>query len=129
MSQSWDQPLFCLHGNPVGSCMACAKEGKQRGEQGQHQAASADDAASWWQSAWAALLHLASKGEPFTSEHITELVGLPRRSATGANSAMGALIGTASRAHIIKLVGTVPASRPISHGAQIGLWLGIDQEW
>lgn len=129
MSQPWDVPLPCDHGNPIGSCLQCAAEGRALGEQGQDQAASSRAAAQWWAAAWQALLQLAASGEPFTSEHITEQVGLPRRSATGANSAMGALIGTASRAGIIRLVGSTTAARPISHGAQIGLWEGVDQPW
>jgi hypothetical protein len=129
VSQPWDVPLFCDHGNPVGSCLACRAEGQQRGQEGQDQAASSAAALAWWRAAWSTLLHLAAGGEPFTSEHITGQVGLPRKSATGANSAMGALMGTASRTGIIELVGSTPASRPISHGAQIGVWKGVDQPW
>lgn len=124
--QPWDQPLFCEHGNPVEACARC---GIALGEQGQALAASSADALAWWRNAWAALLKLAAASEPFTSEHVIAMVGLPRRSAQGANSAVGSLIGHASKAGLIQLVGSTPATRPISHGAQIGLWEGVEQEW
>lgn len=127
----------CRHGKdkspiPTG-CMLCLLEGELAALEGQSKALRSEAGQRWMEKAMPVALQLAASGQPFSSEHITAQVGLPRASRKpGSNSAVGALIGALSRQGLITLVGAVKATDPISHAAQLGLWVGTekaDQEW
>ncbi len=71
---------------------------------------------------------LASLGVVFTSEDITETVGLPRGSVgTNQNNAVGAMMNGLSRYGRIKRVGSRLSRRPGSHAAELAEWIGV--EW
>jgi hypothetical protein len=63
------------------------------------------------------------RGELFTSEDLIAEIGLPRGTVgKDVNNAVGAVIRAASVAGLIRRIDYVPAARPNSHGAVIGLW-------
>lgn len=127
----------CTHGKDRSSidtlCLLCLLEGELAAQEGQARALQSQAGKAWMAKAMPVALQLAAAGKPFSSEHITAQVGMPRSARTpGSNSAVGALIGALSRQGLITLVGAVKASDPISHAAQLGLWVGTekaDQEW
>jgi DNA-directed RNA polymerase subunit RPC12/RpoP len=77
--------------------------------------------------AWAArfesaLRTLASQHEPFTSEDVTDICGLP---ALASGSAVGARVSAAARRGIIVWTGEVrTATTPNTHGALLKIWRG-----
>lgn len=96
-----------------------------RKEQGQQQAWTAADEA-WKQAAMTELLRRAASGERFTSEDITNTVGLPSGdTALNRNNAVGALIGSAVKRKQIVEVAWVRSTRPTSNGARLGVYVGV----
>jgi hypothetical protein len=84
-----------------------------------------DAAAQWRARAWLAMHELAADGEPFTSEDLVELVGLPRRvEGANTNNAVGAIFSAASRRRLIERVGIRNARRPALHAAALTVWKG-----
>lgn len=81
----------------------------------------------WTQLAREAIGWLAEEGEPFTSEDLVRIVGLPRPGATRSNrnNAVGAVLGGAARRGVIRKVGYRNAQRPRLHAAQLAVWEGI----
>lgn len=76
-----------------------------------------------WPDVAMAWVRALPRGEWFTSEDITEAIGLPRGEVgKDANNAVGAVVNAAARAGLIHRESYVPASRSNSHGAVIGLW-------
>lgn len=61
-------------------------------------------------------------GRQFTSEDLTDAIGLPRRVGTNRNNAVGAAMQTASGRRIIKRVGYTTATRKESHGRALTVW-------
>src|SRR3954447_14097129 len=95
-------------------CLLCLLEGELAAQAGQAQALASEAGKAWMTKAMPVALQLAAAGQPFTSEHITAAVGMPRSSRTpGANNAVGALMGALSRQGLITLAGAVRASDPI----------------
>lgn len=70
---------------------------------------------------------LASKRQPFTSEDITHIVGLPRgRIGKDLNNSVGAMMNGMARSKKIGKTGRrVLSKRPTSHGAELTEWIGI----
>lgn len=84
------------------------------------------DAAERWRArAWLAMHDLADQGDPFTSEDLVDLVGLPRRvEGANTNNAVGAIFSAAARRHVIERVGIRNAQRPALHAAALTVWKG-----
>ena len=61
-------------------------------------------------------------GRQFTSEDLTDAIGLPRRVGTNRNNAVGSAMQTASRRRIIKRIGYTTATRKESHGRALAVW-------
>lgn len=80
----------------------------------------------WKSAATDTIRVLASSGEPFTSEDVTQRIGLPSGGkAMNLNNQVGALMtAAAKRGDITKTDITVPSQNPTSHGAQIAVWQG-----
>ena len=107
------------------ACKFC--HARKRAVDGQERAYNA--AASWTDNAQAALDALIAAGEPFTSEDVTEAIGLPAgHHETNRNNAVGALIGNASREGLIANVGHTPSRSPRSNGATLVKWRGKSHE-
>jgi len=88
-------------------------------------ALASDAVPDWYDQAWTVLLGLAAKGDPFTSEDVVAVVGLPRGDvSTNKNNAVGALISSAARKHIIHKVGYRNSKRPALHAAALAVWVG-----
>lgn len=76
---------------------------------------------SWLHKANIVLTGLAATGAEFTSEDVTEVVGLP---PTGSPNAVGALINAARNRGLIVRVGDTQARRRNQHAARLTLWKG-----
>ena len=64
-------------------------------------------------------------GVPFTSEHLTALIGLPRkRPGRDRNNAVGSALGAASKRGTIEKVGLTTSKRTALHAATLHLWMG-----
>ena len=95
-----------------------------RKEQGQAQAWTTADE-QWKAAAMTELLRRAATGERFTSEDITNTVGLPSGdTALNRNNAVGALIGSAVKRKEIIEVDWTRSTRPTSNGARLGVYVG-----
>lgn len=80
----------------------------------------------WAYQAKAALRALARTGRPFTSEDLTDIVGLPTgTTATNRNNAVGAIINAYAKTKMINRVGDRPARNRSSHGHRIAVWQGF----
>jgi len=95
-------------------------------ERGMAQAREARDVHEWRKLFRAAVVYLASIGDPFTSEDVIELVGLPREDGTmNANNAVGAMMNALARADVIvKTYERRQSMRATSHGREIAVWIG-----
>lgn len=72
---------------------------------------------------------LADQHVEFTSENLTNLVGLPRgRIGKDRNNAVGAAISAAARRRTIRRVRYEKATRPGSHSAVVGVWIGTHNQ-
>lgn len=70
------------------------------------------------------LLRRARTGQPFTSEDITDTVGLPSNGENN-NNAVGALMSLARRRGLIRKTGRMlPSRRPRSHARYLMEWEG-----
>lgn len=99
--------------------------GKTLKEEGMAQAREAGDVQRWRVAFGEAVTMLARRGEPFTSEDVTEIVGLPRETKQNRNSAVGAMMnGYASRGIIRKTGRRVQSRHPQSHAREILEWMG-----
>jgi hypothetical protein len=82
-------------------------------------------AEQWRARAWLAMDELAQDGEPFTSEDLVDLVGLPSRvEGANTNNAVGAIFAAAARRRLIERVGIRNAQRPALHAAALTVWKG-----
>lgn len=88
-------------------------------------AAAAAAAGEWHDDARNTIRELAATGEPFTSEDVVAVVGLPRGNvATNRNNAVGAIMSAAARRGEIRKVGYRNAKRPALHAAALAVWVG-----
>lgn len=83
-------------------------------------------APTWTQLARSAVQALAARPDPFTSEDVIDLVGLPRPgSGANRNNAVGAIMSGCARAGMIKKTGQyVETRRPTSHARIVAVWEG-----
>jgi hypothetical protein len=120
---------YCPKHVPPLSARAEYDPGIVRKGRGQENAISASDP-RWLSDAKQAILTLAAFGRPFTSEDVTERVGLPRGvTGTNKNNAVGAIMSAAARRNIIRKTGRhVLSKRASSHGAELIEWIGAADE-
>lgn len=77
----------------------------------------------------ATLRELALSGVLFTSETITDKIGMPPYidpTSQNRGNLVGALMGGASRKKMIVFVRAVKSTHPITHAARIAQWKGDD---
>lgn len=80
----------------------------------------------WALHAKTVLRQLCRTGRPFTSEDLTDVVGLPTgTTATNRNNAVGAIINAYAKTGMIMRVGDRPARNRSSHGHRIAVWQGF----
>ncbi len=100
--------------------------GEKLKDEGQQRALFAQDVDGWKQSFWDELIKWAVSGERFTSEDITEVVGLPRKEiGKDRNNAVGAMMSGAAKKGVIVKDGRRSAKRPSQHAAELTVWKGI----
>lgn len=77
---------------------------------------------------YATVERLAATGEPFTSEDVINLIGLPSGSpGLHRNNAVGALMqGCARRKIIVRHGDTTQSRRALSHAAELTYWIGAE---
>lgn len=129
----------CRHGEPRGPryCALCrrwlaelrgdyvqAPTGEARRDAGQQIALTAADG-DWKQTAREALRDLADSGRGFTSEDLTDRVGLPSGDVgANRNNAVGALMSWAVRSGLIVEVGQTRSTRRTSNAAKLSRYVG-----
>lgn len=71
--------------------------------------------------AWFATVRI---GETFTADSLIEAVGLPADSATNANNAVGAFIGSLARSKpaLVRAIGYDTSKRAESHARVVRVW-------
>ena len=95
-------------------------------EEGMRYAREAGDVQRWRRAFAEQVEALARRGEPFTSEDVTALVGLPRDSQQNRNSAVGAMMNGLAKRGIIRKTGQrVKSAYPQSHAREILQWIGV----
>lgn len=100
-------------------------EGRRRRDAGMERV-TANTPLDWRVRFDAVLVRLARGGEPFTSEDITAVVGLPRRAGSGGNNVVGARMRRARGLGWIAKTGAyVPARRANQHATVIAQWVGV----
>jgi hypothetical protein len=115
-SDIWDGQQIIPAGQQDGALGDRLKE-KGMGVAEQAEAMTGSD---WNSRADAVIRSLALARHPFTSEDVTERVGLPRSSG-----AVGARMNAASRRGVIKWTGRMAsANRPNQHSALLKVWQG-----
>lgn len=104
-----------------------AATGPELKAEGMQQARDASDVQAWKARFTRAVEQLAERGEPFTSEDVTALCGLPRESQQNRNAAVGAMMsGMATKGVIRKTGRRVQSKLPRSHAREILEWVGVD---
>jgi hypothetical protein len=81
-------------------------------------------AGSWSNKARAGISFLAALRIQFTSEDLTDIVGLPNDVGVNANNAVGAVVSAAAAAKEIRRVGYVKCRRRSSHSRVLAVWTG-----
>jgi hypothetical protein len=79
---------------------------------------------------WAAdvIGDLASRGEPFTSDHLEQAIEHdPNGIRPDSRNAIGAAFGAASRRGVIEPVGYTQSQRPEAHARVVRVWRGTGQ--
>lgn len=135
----------CMHGEPRGPiyCPLCRRflaqlrenyrkslagepsreTGEQRREAGEQLALIG--AGDWTVSARSALRTLADSGRRFTSEDLTDMVGLPSGDVgTNRNNAVGAVMSWAVRTGLVVSVGQTKSTRARSNAAKLSVYVG-----
>jgi hypothetical protein len=127
---SGQHKLFDTLGGDQICALGCGYRVKDAGEQlkqdGMERAKGARDIQEWKEEFNNTVAECAKNGLPFTSEHITMIVGLPRKEVEmNANNAVGAMMNGAAKRGVIKKTGRrVSSRRPTSHGAELTEWMG-----
>lgn len=80
----------------------------------------------WHTRAKNAIWELAGQGRPFTSEDITDLVGLPdpTNRPNGANNSVGLLLNQVAKRYGLRRVNMTKARNPQSNGRLLTVWQG-----
>lgn len=67
----------------------------------------------------------AQRGTPFTSEDVTDIIGLADSSGSPRNSIVGAMINGCAKGGMIRKTGRmVPSRNTTSHASEIREWIG-----
>lgn len=96
-----------------------------RADREEGMASALSRASDWGDRAGVVIDFLAATGLPFTSEDVTEVVGLPP--AGCSPNAVGAVMNAASRRGVIQRIGDTVAVRRNQHATRIGLWRGVPE--
>lgn len=83
---------------------------------------------TWFDRATTALIALAASGDPFTSDDLIDVVGVPDadHQPNARNNQVGAVFREAARQGIIRSEGRVVQSRqPHRKGGAVRVWRGI----
>ena len=121
-----DMSNACLHGEPRGMryCALC----RGAGTRGEARTSSPAPVAGmdWQTAAKNAIWELAGSGKPFTSEDVTDLVGLPdaTHKPNGANNSVGLLLQSVSKRFGLRRVDMTKARNPQSNGRLLTVWQG-----
>lgn len=80
----------------------------------------------WNTRAKNAIWELASSGQPFTSEDVTDLIGLPDPTSrpNSANNAVGTMLNQVAKRYGLRRVDMVKARNPQAHGRLLTVWQG-----
>lgn len=81
----------------------------------------------WQTRAKHAIWQLASSGQPFTSEDVTDIAGFPDplgHRANGPNNNIGMLINRYAKPYGLRRIDMKPAKNPQAHGRLITVWKG-----
>lgn len=115
--------MECEHGEPRGpqACALCRYKANALKVQGIETAREPHE--DWIKLAVAKIIELARTGRPFTSEDVTDAIGLPG----GSNKAVGAAFNQVAKTKQIIKVGDRPAARPTSHRRSLAVWQGFKQ--
>lgn len=108
----------CIHGyDAEHRCPWC----KHTAPRGHTQGVGAGD---WKQQATHALYELAHSGRPFTSEDLTDMVGLPNDSSANRNNSVGAFINANAKRYGLRRTDLAKARNPQAHGRLLAVWIG-----
>lgn len=87
------------------------------------QAEAALDAKAEWHGRARAYVKSLTRGTLITSEDVTDVIGLPTGTvARNRNNAVGALMQSLARKHLLSKQGYTQSRNPQAHGAVIALW-------
>lgn len=112
----------CLHGYPeLKRCPWCKHMPEAAGT---HTVTVLERQGDWNQAALHALWELAHSGKPFTSEDLTDMVGLPNPSAANRNNKVGSFIQRNAYRMRLRRTDQVKARNPQAHGRWITVWVG-----
>ena len=78
----------------------------------------------WTQAAKHALHELAASGKPFTSEDLTDIVGLPHASGPNRNNSVGTFVKAHARRFGLRRIDMAKARNPQAHGRLLAVWVG-----
>lgn len=110
----------CPHGVPIETAHRCAFCRRA----GQVATMERNLGTDWHTNATNALVELAGSGRPFTSEDLTDIVGLPGAIRANGNNAVGAFIQTAAKRLGLRRIGLERARNPQAHGRSLAVWVG-----
>lgn len=117
----------CEHGETRGVryCALCRRAGG-RGEAHTSPPVHAQHDLDWSTRAKNAIWDLASSGRTFTSEDVTDLVGLPdpTNRPNGANNSVGMLLQSVAKRYGLRRVDMTKARNPQAHGRLLTVWQG-----
>lgn len=110
------------HTVPCPDCERAA--GQKAKEEGMALALSPDPLTEWKAAFRSTVTTWAGQGKRFTSEDVTDYIGLPSGAkGMNANNAVGAMMNALARKGIIrKTYHREPSRRPSSHGAELVVW-------
>lgn len=102
--------------------------GTEAKREGMARALQPQELVRWREQFREAVTMWAERGVPFTSEDITDTIGLPRGIAQNKNNAVGAMMnGMAVRGIIRKTGRRVQSTRSHSHAREILEWVGVQR--
>ena len=109
----------CPHGYPEADSHRCAMCRRQSSS-----TINRVMVTDWHTAAHHALVELAGSGRPFTSEDLTDLVGLPGAVRANGNNAVGAFIQANAQRLGLRRVDLARARNKQAHGRLLAVWVG-----
>ena len=107
----------CPHGYETEArCPFCRRANPQR--------VTVIGTSDWNSAAKHALWELAGSGRPFTSEDLTDIVGLPNDSRPNGNNGVGAFINAHAKRYGLRRTDMAKARNPQAHGRLLAVWVG-----